>query len=573
MLTTTQCPVIKYLCKHQAWLKGDASKATHLAMDGAYGGLFRIEPAQEPTFLQLYAKSVHNNAHLFFIEMRTLVFRMFMDLDFKLLGRERFTECELQGLLKLIIKAMQKFYVNTPNISNLFFCVVTSLSTVNEDDDIEDLDQADDILQQMGIGSIEQNQNPKVEDIKIDNNENDGNNDETTEIKQLKASKNGNIHLHFPNLYVNVEQACMMTRFVVLALEERLPKLKCLQNSWKDVLDISVYTKNGLRMAGSHKSGKCTQCKKNIPCGICVNGRVDLGRVYNLKGIFLEYEWNRVAEAKIRSNYISFISCVSIRVIDGRQSNEYFTPPDRCPGVPLEVFQSAEDMKTALLRNMHINATTKFKRLEAASTRTVAQDFQDDTATQKSLTALTIKLDSNDSRYQLCMDIVRKFDSKENYSDVKAQSIMTTSGGLYYRVRLDNGSIGASYCNNIQKSHETNTVYFIIKSKGIYQHCNCRCETLVGRRFGLCKDFISAPKPLLDEEMYELFPFRSNDKKKRRKRKSMRSLTISTSGPKALNTTLIQISNRWSYVLSGKAGENKKKKKKISLHKTNKKNN
>ena len=54
------------------------------------------------------------------------------------------------------------------------------------------------------------------------------------------------------------------------------------------------------------------------------------------------------------------------------------------------------------------------------------------------------------------------------------------------------------YCENISREHSSNHVKIVIEpgSKGnpgakIHQECFCRCETLVGRSRGMCKDFKS----------------------------------------------------------------------------------
>jgi len=51
--------------------------------------------------------------------------------------------------------------------------------------------------------------------------------------------------------------------------------------------------------------------------------------------------------------------------------------------------------------------------------------------------------------------------------------------------------IGSSYCMNIGRNHNSNTVYFVFKADGMVQRCNCTCDTLVGRRYGLCKKYQS----------------------------------------------------------------------------------
>jgi hypothetical protein len=64
-------------------------------------------------------------------------------------------------------------------------------------------------------------------------------------------------------------------------------------------------------------------------------------------------------------------------------------------------------------------------------------------------------------------------------------------------------STNSNYCENLKRNHRSNHVWFIISGKEIVQKCFCRCETLVGRRDGFCKDFCGRrhclPKPLVDK--------------------------------------------------------------------------
>lgn len=49
----------------------------------------------------------------------------------------------------------------------------------------------------------------------------------------------------------------------------------------------------------------------------------------------------------------------------------------------------------------------------------------------------------------------------------------------------------ARYCLNLGRAHRSNNVYFVLTRRGISQRCYCRCETTDGRKYGLCKDFVS----------------------------------------------------------------------------------
>jgi hypothetical protein len=55
------------------------------------------------------------------------------------------------------------------------------------------------------------------------------------------------------------------------------------------------------------------------------------------------------------------------------------------------------------------------------------------------------------------------------------------------------------FCLNLGRRHRSNNVYFLFTSRGAYQMCFCRCETIEGRKNGLCSDFHSAVIPMSNE--------------------------------------------------------------------------
>jgi len=67
-------------------------------------------------------------------------------------------------------------------------------------------------------------------------------------------------------------------------------------------------------------------------------------------------------------------------------------------------------------------------------------------------------------------------------------------------------STTSKYCENLQRTHASNHVWFFIDGDSIRQKCFCRCETIKGRKNGFCKDF-SGRKIILPDEIYKkLYP-------------------------------------------------------------------
>lgn len=70
----------------------------------------------------------------------------------------------------------------------------------------------------------------------------------------------------------------------------------------------------------------------------------------------------------------------------------------------------------------------------------------------------------------------------------------------------------SGYCENIERSHNSNHVWFVANETCVYQRCFCTCETLKGRKNGFCKDF-SGKKHMLPPTIANLlFPNKKTDK-------------------------------------------------------------
>lgn len=67
-------------------------------------------------------------------------------------------------------------------------------------------------------------------------------------------------------------------------------------------------------------------------------------------------------------------------------------------------------------------------------------------------------------------------------------------------------STNSKYCENIQRRHASNHVWFLVEGDTITQKCFCRCETVKGRRHGFCKDFSGRSHTLPDKIYKAMYP-------------------------------------------------------------------
>ena len=69
------------------------------------------------------------------------------------------------------------------------------------------------------------------------------------------------------------------------------------------------------------------------------------------------------------------------------------------------------------------------------------------------------------------------------------------------------------WCENTQRKHNSNHIWFLISGKQILQKCFCTCPTLDGRKDGFCKDFIGRRHELTNEITSILYPNKEELKK------------------------------------------------------------
>jgi hypothetical protein len=71
----------------------------------------------------------------------------------------------------------------------------------------------------------------------------------------------------------------------------------------------------------------------------------------------------------------------------------------------------------------------------------------------------------------------------------------------------------SKYCENTQRKHNSNHVWFLISGKQILQKCFCTCPTIEGRTDGFCKDFCGRRHELPSHIVSILYPDKEEIKK------------------------------------------------------------
>lgn len=197
------------------FLNNSGVKTTHTLMTG---GVVGVPDESYDEFLGLYATEVESkNKTLSFSELRSdPIFCMYFDID--LLDTCE-TSSEVSSRIFAIVQSVTKTYYSGDRDDDRFRCVVCDTTS---------------------------------KQIKHDFNGSE------------RALTKSGYHITFPNLRVTLSQALQIRYSVVYELEKTLGARPESLNAWSDVIDRAPYT-NGLKMCGSFKCVKCTDCKKSDP--------------------------------------------------------------------------------------------------------------------------------------------------------------------------------------------------------------------------------------------------------------------------------------------------------------------
>lgn len=203
--------MLKWLCDND-FINNSEMRTSHSLMTG---GVVGVPDERYDEFLALYAGEVKSkNKTLSFSELRSdPVFCMYFDIDMLDTG---VVSVEDSSRIFSVIQSVIKSYYTGDRTDDRFRCVVsgTSAKMVPSEDG-------------------------------------------------RTLTKNG-YHITFPNLRVNLSQALQIRYSVVYELEKTMGLRSDGVNAWSDVIDKAPYT-NGLKMCGSFKRVKCTDCKKTDP--------------------------------------------------------------------------------------------------------------------------------------------------------------------------------------------------------------------------------------------------------------------------------------------------------------------
>ena len=242
------------------------------------------------------------------------------------------------------------------------------------------------------------------------------------------------IHLNWDNIPVNKTMALRLMNHAIEAMNSVYSS-----KNWSEYIDCAVYGEpdtqskgSGFRLPWSHKKGKHEACGGH-GCMVCDNtGKLTEGEYLP---VFM-YE-DKVLKGIDQEPTIDKLAIATIRTT------------------------SSESIE---VQDVQFRPARRVKR---------EGDF----------TSSQIKevLDNEDAMVHLETFIRKYVDGQHN-----ARVLKIFKHKKNFLVKTD-----SRYCENIRRSHNSNHIWFLInsKTKTICQKCFCRCDTLKGRRYGLCKNF------------------------------------------------------------------------------------
>lgn len=379
-------PLKKWVWTNKYFIKTSEPKekkaeATHYLLDG---GIWKIPLSEYQTFLQLLSKDLHAGEKHYISENRTPVFKFICDLDFY--EESIITIKQVEHIVKIIQGVVNEHFSD----QRIIVCGADSKQVIKDN---------------------------------------------------VEYTKSG-FHLVFPKLWLTSETAKKIRYLCVKQLVETFGERESF-NTWEDVVDLSVYEDNGLRMVGCRKINDCKVCKnkkgKKELCESCDGvGKKDENRVYKPISVLPENE-----------EYLNSIK------------NDYYVML-----LETSIYNYAQFSETESIKEIDVTLPTVNKKGGGG----------------KKTKIKTINTNEIDSKIQ---NFIHK-NYKEHYSECSVKKVNLNKDSNYYYVEIDD-----NFCMNVNRQHTSSNIYFQIRPSGISQRCYCKKETVDGRLHGLCKEYAS----------------------------------------------------------------------------------
>jgi hypothetical protein len=366
----------------------DTPIPSHLLYNGYKGGKVYVPRTKEYEFLSQYATEMNKGTKLYYVETRPKTFKFMIDVDIS-----------------------DTHYWSIEEITQLSVFIQKTVFTFFETDKMTICCTSPEKIKNDGIHT--------------------------------------GIHLIWPNLFVTSDTALCIRRGIIQKLKESEIKLK---KSWEDIIDETIYTRNGYRMVGSDKMSVKTDKEKNDK------------------------------EKKDKEPENRPLGLLFVMDSDGQLSEGYFNRLKR-------------DTKALILETSirYVIETYMQQGMEIKVPMWLEEDPVQKKAGYKGQGFVV----SSKEHF-----IIENF-IKRNLPKVYAGSVKEVTRYPDKNILIKTTS---SYCMNIGRKHNSCGIYFFATQHGLYQKCLCSCNKLDGRKSGLCMDYTSGIYKFDDTTRTIFFP-------------------------------------------------------------------
>lgn len=433
---------------------------THLSLDGAFGGVFKFEPAELDKLRSLLSEAHAQQARFFLNELNGPHRTFSIDVDLTSLrssmarkepsrkrNRGEFEEedkkawqeefaSEMRDLVRAINEVIFLYYGHRyPKDSVLYESLVQA-----RDPDFEG-------VKPEGAAKLT-----------------------SSDARQDRVPCSEGARICYPNLVVNRDQSVQMHAHIVQVLKTKNGLLPHSLKEWEVLIDPLIYEPNaGLRFFGSSKAKPCG-CKKG-KCPKCLDlGKLDMGRIYNRILFCSDFE-GRDLEGKreaYENDLIRLYRDTSLRRDCSKVTDGYRVHPTAPASTEIKRFDSR----------------TPASRLSGRASDPEKKIYNPDPYPLKEVKGTMSRFEPDEVQRNCLLRAIRRMNPLY-YGQLDLLQCSREAKGNLIRVQVQGP--GCHYCHNIQFEdesgrlveggrHNSHAIHFDIDPSQVSQGCSDPCS-------------------------------------------------------------------------------------------------
>lgn len=309
-------------------------------------------------------------------------------------------------------------------------------------------------------------------------------------------------HLVWMNLWLSAKQALAIRKYLInqMTAVYGYRDTEKNENSWEDVIDITVLDANGLRMLGCAKWDKC-ECmrrgwvKRTLDCQKCNDERGrNVGRVYTVQNVLTDNgDVDQTYTQKLHSDPLLTLIRSSIQVdcqnakmltSSGEVLPDHIIHPADIAYTKLQtkVLESFAKITLNRKRKKTMPGMSDVKSKHMALNKNAIAVHSDNSSSMAEFDHISECLEKSEVNMSsppysdLCQYIYDKMPGNPVVRKIVKNVFMPTGVKFPYEEIRYFCASNSHFCANINRNHNSNTTYFIVSDKGITQRCHCKCS-------------------------------------------------------------------------------------------------